>query len=185
MATTSEQIIVPRRDNLVISHGLLTQRFTVFFEDIASQTNLSSTVIAAIQADITDLQSDVSLLQTQVSLLQTQVGTLQADVATLQADVTQLLIDVATLQSDAIALEARVSDLEDLHNIESNQVEYIDANELYRGQAVEAATLTSASTWRIRKRVIQGDGISVIDTYADGSHVFDKIWDDRLTYIYS
>ena len=178
MPTTTEQIIVPRRDALVITHGLLTQRFTVFFEDLSNITNTSTAVIAVIEADIAALQVDVSRLQADVATLEGDVTTLQADVATLQADVT-------TLQADVIALAARVSDLEDLHNIGSNQVEYIDADELYRGQAVDAAELTSASTWRIRKRTIQGDGISVIDTYAGGSHVFDKIWDDRLTYIYS
>ena len=54
---------------------------------------------------------------------------------------------------------------------------------MYRGEATAGAS-ESASVWRIRKieSAIDGD---ISETWASGSALFNKVWADRLTYIYS
>lgn len=53
----------------------------------------------------------------------------------------------------------------------------------YIGES-DPGTATSSSVWRI-KRIYDIDGDDYEITWATGTSDFDKIWDDRLTYIYS
>ena len=63
-------------------------------------------------------------------------------------------------------------------------VEYLSDTQLYRAEAPEGST-TSDAVWRIRHITSSIDGTSATTKYADGSHAFDKKWDDRATYTYS
>ena len=42
----------------------------------------------------------------------------------------------------------------------------------------------SEAVWRVRKVVIAGDG-DITETWAGGSALFDKVWDDRASLGYS
>ena len=66
----------------------------------------------------------------------------------------------------------------------SKRVDNIDATLLYRGEAA-AGSATSAAVWRIRKITIAALDGDVTETWASGNTNFDKIWDDRLTLLYS
>ncbi len=65
----------------------------------------------------------------------------------------------------------------------SKRIDFISDSEMYRGEAITGAS-ESASVWRIRKieSAIDGD---ISETWASGSALFNKVWADRLTYIYS
>lgn len=64
----------------------------------------------------------------------------------------------------------------------SKRIDFINEGELYRAEAVPGS-LESADVWRIRKIVLASDG-DVVETWADGTAAFDKIWNNRLTYNY-
>jgi len=51
----------------------------------------------------------------------------------------------------------------------------------YLGYA-DSGTITSGSTWAIKKIVETGNDVSI--TWADGDKSFDNIWDDRLMLTY-
>jgi len=55
---------------------------------------------------------------------------------------------------------------------------------LYRGEAIPG-TLNGATVWRIRKITIAALDNDVVETWADGTDAFDKVWDNRLTYTYN
>jgi len=65
----------------------------------------------------------------------------------------------------------------------SKRVDFITDDLLYRAEAL-VGSLESASLWRIRKIVFGVDG-DVTETWAAGNANFDKVWNDRLSYIYS
>jgi len=64
------------------------------------------------------------------------------------------------------------------------RVDFITDNLLYRAEAIPG-TLNSASVWRIRKITIAASDNDVVETWADGTDTFNKVWDDRLTYTYN
>ncbi len=64
----------------------------------------------------------------------------------------------------------------------SKRIDFISENELYRGEA-EVGSTTSAAAWRIRKIVLAADG-DVAETWANGTALFDKVWDSRISYNY-
>lgn len=64
----------------------------------------------------------------------------------------------------------------------SKRIDTISDSELYRGEAVVGSSEASA-VWRIRKTTIISDDIT--EVWASGNANFDKVWADRLTYIYS
>lgn len=65
-----------------------------------------------------------------------------------------------------------------------NLVDEISDTQLYRGEAV-VDSLTSDPVWRIRHVIIAADGSSSQTTWASGTQDFDKVWDDRASYVYS
>lgn len=65
----------------------------------------------------------------------------------------------------------------------SKRVDFINDNLLYKAESA-AGTLDSSPLWRISKVVIENDG-DVIETWAEGTASFDKIWTNRLSYTYS
>jgi hypothetical protein len=62
------------------------------------------------------------------------------------------------------------------------RIDQVDSTTIYRGEAT-AGSLESAASWRIQLLTISGEDITV--TWASGNNTFDKVWNDRLTYIYS
>lgn len=65
----------------------------------------------------------------------------------------------------------------------SKRIDFVSETELYKGEA-QVGSSESASTWRIRKITIAGDG-DVQETWAGGSAEFNKIWTSRASYVYS
>ena len=57
-----------------------------------------------------------------------------------------------------------------------------DGEYFYIGQAVTGSA-TSDATWRIYKAVFASN--SGYKVYASGTTSFDKVWDDRASYVYS
>ena len=66
----------------------------------------------------------------------------------------------------------------------SKRVDFINDNLLYRGEAIPGA-LESNAVWRIRKITISAVDDDVVETWADGTDAFTKVWDNRLGYTYS
>lgn len=67
----------------------------------------------------------------------------------------------------------------------AQQVDFINDDLLYRGEAVPG-TATSAALWRIRRITIDNSGEGdVVTTWAGGTADFDKIWDNRLGLTYT
>jgi hypothetical protein len=65
----------------------------------------------------------------------------------------------------------------------SKQVDFIDDNHIYIGEANPGSTF-SAAVWRIKYIVILSDG-DVSITWADGNDSFDNVWNNRASYSYS
>jgi len=65
----------------------------------------------------------------------------------------------------------------------SKRIDFITDNELYKGEAL-VGSLESAPVWRIRKITIAIDS-DIAEVWASGTSDFDKVWSDRLTYVYS
>lgn len=65
----------------------------------------------------------------------------------------------------------------------AKQTDFVTDNLIYKGEAV-VGSLLSAPLWRIRRLVISLDG-DVAETWASGNANFNKIWDDRLSLVYS
>jgi hypothetical protein len=65
----------------------------------------------------------------------------------------------------------------------SKQVDFIDDNHIYIGEANPGSTF-SAAVWRIKYIVILSDG-DVSITWADGDDSFDNVWNNRASYSYS
>lgn len=57
-----------------------------------------------------------------------------------------------------------------------------DTNNIYLGIS-KVAGATSATIWQIRKIATSGGNISILN--ASGTAAYDKIWDNRASYIYS
>ena len=66
----------------------------------------------------------------------------------------------------------------------SKRVDFVDDNTMYKGESVPG-TGNSALGWRISKIVISPTDGDVDTLWADGTANFDKIWSNRLTYLYS
>lgn len=65
----------------------------------------------------------------------------------------------------------------------SKRIDFISDSVLYRGEAAVGSS-ESSSVWRIRKITIASDN-DISETWADGVATFNKVWTDRLTYIYN
>jgi hypothetical protein len=65
----------------------------------------------------------------------------------------------------------------------SKRVDVVSDLIIYKGEA-PVGSPESTATWRIRKLDISIEG-DVKETWATGNANFDKLWTDRLTYIYS
>ena len=66
----------------------------------------------------------------------------------------------------------------------SKRVNFIDETLLYRGEA-QPGTAESSPAWRIRKITIAALDNDIVETWADGTDTFTKIWDNHLSYSYS
>lgn len=65
----------------------------------------------------------------------------------------------------------------------SKRIDFISDDLLYKGEAVVGSP-EGNPVWRIRRVEIASDG-DVTETWAEAQASFDKIWDNRLSYIYS
>jgi hypothetical protein len=63
----------------------------------------------------------------------------------------------------------------------SKRVDFINDNMVFRGEAAVSAT-DSSPVWRIKKITISNE--DVVETWANGTSLFDKVWDNRLQYSY-
>jgi hypothetical protein len=66
----------------------------------------------------------------------------------------------------------------------SLEIDYADATTQYIGHSLPGAN-TGSSTWRIQKLTFSGDGKPTKVQWANGDGLFDKEWDERLTYTYT
>jgi len=64
----------------------------------------------------------------------------------------------------------------------SKRVDFINDNMVFRGEAAVAAS-DSSPVWRIKKITISNDA-DVVETWANGTSLFDKVWNNRLQYSY-
>jgi hypothetical protein len=65
----------------------------------------------------------------------------------------------------------------------AKRVDFVSDDEFYKGEA-SVGSSESSPVWRIRKIVIGNDS-DVTETWASGNSLYDKVWADRLTLIYS
>lgn len=64
----------------------------------------------------------------------------------------------------------------------AKRIDFISDAELYRAEALPG-TLESAPAWRIRKITIGVDN-DTTETWANGNALYNKVWNDRLSYTY-
>ena len=65
----------------------------------------------------------------------------------------------------------------------AKQTDFTDNdNVIYAGKA-QVGSSTNSPVWSISKTTIVNDDISV--QWAEGTALFDKVWNDRLTYTYA
>ena len=60
----------------------------------------------------------------------------------------------------------------------------VSSNPIYYGEALPG-TAKSDSKWRIKKNTYDGSGNLTDIEWADGTYLFNKVWDDRANYTYS
>lgn len=65
----------------------------------------------------------------------------------------------------------------------AERTDFVGEDVIYRGYA-DPGVLDSESLWRIKKLVIWVDG-DVTTLWADGTALFDKVWNSRASYTYS
>lgn len=65
----------------------------------------------------------------------------------------------------------------------SKRVDFVNDDVVYRGEAA-VGTLDTEGFWRIRKITISTLDGDIIETWAGGTALFDKVWDSRLSYTY-
>lgn len=63
------------------------------------------------------------------------------------------------------------------------RVDDVSPNIMYKGEAA-VGSLESAAVWRIKK-LIFGPGDDITELWAGGTSAFDKVWDSRLSLVYS
>lgn len=108
----------------------------------------------------------------------------------VDVEVTEVVVEIELLENvvevAAVGMQGRpgpagapgVSEDDVVYDVE---VDESTPGTTYIGQA-EPGTSAATSAWRIKK-VIESVGGTSID-WADGDALFDKVWDDRLTYTY-
>lgn len=96
---------------------------------------------------------------------------------TVWGDITGTLSDQTDLQT---ALDAKLEE-----EVFAQQIDFINDDLLYRGEA-EPGTALNAAAWRIRRITIDSANEGDISTvWADGDNDFNNIWDNRLGLSYS
>lgn len=65
----------------------------------------------------------------------------------------------------------------------SKRIDFINDNELYRGEAA-VGSIESAAVWRIKKTTIANEG-DITEIWAGGNANFDKTWANRVSLSYS
>lgn len=66
----------------------------------------------------------------------------------------------------------------------TQKFEYSGDNVIYIGKA-DPGTATSEAKWSIQKLTYDGSNHCTDIQWADGTNVFDKVWDSRTSYSYS
>lgn len=96
----------------------------------------------------------------------------------MSADFSQILIAVA-----AQGIQGPEGPLSEEDMPYARQVDFVSDTLLYRGEA-SVGSLSSAPFWRIRKITFAVDG-DVSETWANGSALFNQVWDNRASLPYS
>jgi len=65
----------------------------------------------------------------------------------------------------------------------AKRVDFVDDDHFYKGEAAPGSS-TAAAVWRISYNVLGPDG-DVTTTWAGGTGNFDKVWDNRLSLLYT
>ena len=66
----------------------------------------------------------------------------------------------------------------------AKRTDFVGTDVIYRAEAIVGSTNASAS-WRIRKITFVGIEGDIVEEWAGGTALFDKIWDNRLSLSYS
>ncbi len=61
------------------------------------------------------------------------------------------------------------------------EVDFVGSDVIYKGDAAPGSAL-SAPVWRIKKVTFVGEDLS--EKYANGSALYDKVWNNRASYTY-
>lgn len=65
----------------------------------------------------------------------------------------------------------------------AKRIDFITDNELYKGEAPTGSSEFDP-VWRIHKIVMNSES-DLVETWASGDSLYDKVWNDRFTYTYS
>jgi hypothetical protein len=131
------------------------------------------------QADVTvPASASVEILRDAImAMLQTNVtGT------ATEAKQTEQITAIANLQTAVSALQTKVNSIEDKTPYQPKLVDESNANVIYNGFAIPGAAVDTA-VWAIQK-VTKTNGVFSYQ-WAGGTKNFDKIWNNRKTFIYS
>jgi len=90
--------------------------------------------------------------------------------------------DLVFALEDIVIFIGKSEDLENVAIQYTSRVDFVGDTIIYKGEALPGA-LETDSLWRIRK--IEFVGTDVFTTWASGNENLDKIWNNRLSYIYS
>lgn len=143
-------------------------------EDIVVST-LQENVIA-----ISATTNTLSIVEVEPVLISTDVGS----TITVGTE-SSVLIErpTSTLLVTGLVGPAGADGLSEEEMVYSKRVDFVTDNELYKGEALVGSS-ENLPAWRVRKIIIGNDG-DVTETWASGNALFDKVWSDRSTLIYS
>ena len=145
---------------------------TIAGKDFATQTTL-----ALIKAKTDNIPTDPAKESGKLTNIDTNLVYCDTDAVT----VVSLLPDGINVMPSMDAL-TRAGYVQESGSVSARKNVWASATVNYQGWAL-AGTLTSASSWRIRKRVFSTDDFT--DTWADGDTLYNNKWDDYLTLTYS
>jgi len=131
---------------------------------------------------VTTAKTDVSV-STPDETVTLSLDLLEATVSLTEAPVS-VMVDNPALSVLTVGIQGPPGVVEE-EIVYAKRVDFsADGSYLYRAEAVPG-TAESANVWRIRRiDIAQSDG-DVTETWAEGNALFNKVWDDRLTYTYS
>lgn len=187
------QNVVSKVDELeakIISHDEVTELVAERLEDLTGSTEKKLTdIVKKLQTDIANLKKQLDAKSNVASGFD---GAGSGEVKVLRMDD----VDKSGLQDGAVmtysaALNKLVFTMPQTGGISptsdeempyAKRIDFITDNELYKAEAAVGSS-ESSPVWRIHKVTIAGDN-DVSETWANGTSAYDKVWTDRLSYMY-